>query len=122
MNPGDILEDFTLPNQDGKEISLSDFKSTPVVLFFYPRADTPGCTVEAERVYHKLEYSVAPAFADKAQWARIRRHCIAINGTFFNTHRMLGQYVSNAYYPPSSSIAASNQVVIDDEAHQPVLA
>jgi len=78
--------------------------------------------VEAERVYHKLEYSVAPAFADKAQWARIRRHCIAINGTFFNTHRMLGQYVSNAYYPPSASIAASNQVVVDDEIHQPVLA
>jgi starch phosphorylase len=78
--------------------------------------------VEAERVYHKLEYSVAPAFADKAQWARIRRHCIAINGTYFNTHRMLGQYVSNAYYPPSASIAASNQVVVDDEARQPVLA
>jgi starch phosphorylase len=77
--------------------------------------------VEAERVYHKLEYSVAPAFADKAQWARIRRHCIAINGTFFNTHRMLGQYVSNAYYPPSASIAASNQVVVDDEAHVSVL-
>jgi len=77
--------------------------------------------VEAERVYHKLEYSVAPAFADKAQWARIRRHCIAINGTFFNTHRMLGQYVSNAYYPPSASIAASDQVVVDDVARQAVL-
>ena len=78
--------------------------------------------IEAERVYTKLESSVAPLFADKAAWARIRRHCIAINGTYFNTHRMLGQYVSNAYYPPSASIAASNQVVVDDEAHQPVLA
>jgi glycogen phosphorylase len=78
--------------------------------------------VEAERVYNKLEYAVAPLFADKAAWARLRRHCIAINGTFFNTHRMLGQYVSNAYYPPSASIAASNQVVVDDEARQTVLA
>ena len=78
--------------------------------------------VEAERVYNKLENSVAPLFADKAAWARLRRHCIAINGTFFNTHRMLGQYVSNAYYPPSASIAASNQVVVDDEARQTVLA
>jgi len=34
---------------------------------------------------------------------------------------MLGQYVSNAYYPPSASIAASNQVVVDDEAHVSVL-
>jgi glycogen phosphorylase len=78
--------------------------------------------VEAERVYNKLEYTVAPLFADKAAWARLRRHCIAVNGTYFNTHRMLGQYVSNAYYPPSASIAASNQVVVDDEARQTVLA
>ncbi len=47
MNPGDLVEDFTLQNQDGKEVSLSDFKDSPVVLFFYPRADTPGCTIEA---------------------------------------------------------------------------
>ena len=43
----DPIEDFTLQNQDGKEISLHDLKSTPVVLFFYPRADTPGCTIES---------------------------------------------------------------------------
>jgi peroxiredoxin Q/BCP len=43
----DPIEDFTLNNQDGTPVSLSDFKSTPVVLFFYPRADTPGCTIES---------------------------------------------------------------------------
>ena len=47
MNPGDIIPDFTTQDQDGRTISLSDFRSTPVVLFFYPRADTPGCTTEA---------------------------------------------------------------------------
>jgi starch phosphorylase len=78
--------------------------------------------IEAERVYDKLENFVAPMYADKARWARLRRHCIAINGTYFNTHRMLGQYVSNAYFPPSASIAASNQVIVDDEARQAVLA
>jgi starch phosphorylase len=78
--------------------------------------------IEAERVYDKLENAVAPLYADKPRWARLRRHCIAINGTYFNTHRMLGQYVANAYFPPSASIAASNQVVIDDEAQQAVLA
>ena len=46
-NPGDLVEDFTLPDQDGTPRSLSDYKSTPVVLFFYPRADTPGCTIES---------------------------------------------------------------------------
>jgi peroxiredoxin Q/BCP len=47
MQPGDTVEDFTLPNQDGKDIRLSDYKASPVVLFFYPRADTPGCTLES---------------------------------------------------------------------------
>ena len=44
---GDIVEDFTLPDQDGNPVSLSDFKGKTVVLFFYPKADTPGCTIEA---------------------------------------------------------------------------
>jgi peroxiredoxin Q/BCP len=43
----DPIEDFTLNNQDGTPVSLSDYKNTPVVLFFYPRADTPGCTIES---------------------------------------------------------------------------
>jgi len=47
MQPGDLVEDFTLQNQDGKTVHLSDYKDHPVVLFFYPRADTPGCTIES---------------------------------------------------------------------------
>ena len=41
------VADFTLQTDEGKTVSLSDFKGKPVVLFFYPRADTPGCTIEA---------------------------------------------------------------------------
>ncbi len=44
---GQLVEDFTLPDQDGAPVTLSGFLGKPVVLFFYPRADTPGCTVEA---------------------------------------------------------------------------
>jgi thioredoxin-dependent peroxiredoxin len=47
MQPGDIVEDFTLQNQDGINVSLHDFAASPVVLFVYPRADTPGCTIES---------------------------------------------------------------------------
>jgi peroxiredoxin Q/BCP len=47
MQPGDLVEDFTLPDQDGNPVTLSDFAGKPVVLFFYPKADTPGCTIEA---------------------------------------------------------------------------
>lgn len=76
---------------------------------------------QADRLYQKLENDVVPIYADKVRWAEMRRHCIAINGTFFNTQRMLGQYVINAYFPPSASIAASNQAVIKDETNQTVL-
>ncbi len=47
MQVGDVVEDFTLPDQDGNDVHLSDFSGKPVVMFFYPRADTPGCTIEA---------------------------------------------------------------------------
>jgi peroxiredoxin Q/BCP len=45
--PGDLVEDITLPDQDGNPVTLSSFAGKPVVLFFYPKADTPGCTIEA---------------------------------------------------------------------------
>ncbi len=41
------VADFTLETDEDKTVSLSDFKGKPVILFFYPRADTPGCTIEA---------------------------------------------------------------------------
>jgi peroxiredoxin Q/BCP len=45
--PNDVVENFTTQDQDGNTVSLKDYAKSPVVLFFYPRADTPGCTVEA---------------------------------------------------------------------------
>jgi thioredoxin-dependent peroxiredoxin len=42
-----MAPDFKLLDQDGKVQSLSDYRGTPVVLYFYPKDDTPGCTVEA---------------------------------------------------------------------------
>lgn len=44
---GTKAPDFTLLDQDGKEVSLSDFKGQKVVLYFYPKDNTPGCTKEA---------------------------------------------------------------------------
>jgi thioredoxin-dependent peroxiredoxin len=47
MQPGDRAPGFTLPDQDGNEVSLAGLKGETVVLYFYPRADTPGCTTQA---------------------------------------------------------------------------
>jgi peroxiredoxin Q/BCP len=44
---GELVENFTLSDQDGNTVNLTDFAGKPVVLFFYPKADTPGCTIEA---------------------------------------------------------------------------
>src|SRR5208337_2862633 len=44
---GDKAPDFTLLSDEGKEVSLKDFKGQRVLLYFYPRASTPGCTIEA---------------------------------------------------------------------------
>src|ERR1700749_881180 len=41
------VADFTLQTDEDKTVSLSDFAGKPVILFFYPKADTPGCTIEA---------------------------------------------------------------------------
>ncbi|HEX3735662.1 MAG TPA: redoxin domain-containing protein, partial [Solirubrobacterales bacterium] len=41
---GDAAPDFTLLDQSGKEVTLSKLRGETVVLYFYPRADTPGCT------------------------------------------------------------------------------
>jgi|SRR5271165_4608495 len=44
---GDKAPDFQLLDQNGKEVSLKDFKGKSVLIYFYPKANTPGCTVEA---------------------------------------------------------------------------
>ena len=47
LNPGDPAPDFTLPASGGQTVSLGDFAGKQVVLYLYPRDDTPGCTKEA---------------------------------------------------------------------------
>ena len=46
VEAGEKAPDFSLPNQDGKKVKLSGFKGKWVVLYFYPKDDTPGCTIE----------------------------------------------------------------------------
>ena len=47
LSPGDPAPDFTLPDADGGEVSLSDLRGRKVVLYAYPAASTPGCTTQA---------------------------------------------------------------------------
>lgn len=47
LKPGDLAPDFDLPSDSGERVRLRDFQGRRVVLYFYPKDDTPGCTAEA---------------------------------------------------------------------------
>ncbi len=76
---------------------------------------------EAASLYDKLENAIAPLYADKTAWARMQQHCIAMNGSFFNTHRMLAQYIDNAYLPPKEVGDISELVEFTRQTEQPVV-
>jgi peroxiredoxin Q/BCP len=62
IEPGDQAPDFELPDQDGNPVKLSELRGQPVVVYFYPKADTPGCTTQACGVRdHRADYAKAGA-------------------------------------------------------------
>jgi peroxiredoxin Q/BCP len=62
IEPGTTAPDFELPDQDGNAFKLSDLRGKRVVLYFYPKADTPGCTTQACSVRdHSADYDAANA-------------------------------------------------------------
>ncbi len=62
LEAGQPAPDFTLPDQDGNDLTLSDLRGQTVVLYFYPRADTPGCTTQACGVRdRKVDYEAVGA-------------------------------------------------------------
>jgi peroxiredoxin Q/BCP len=48
LNAGDIAPQFSLPNQDNQRLSLSNYTGKKVLIYFYPKAMTPGCTIQAQ--------------------------------------------------------------------------
>jgi peroxiredoxin Q/BCP len=62
LNPGDPAPDFTLSDQEGTPVTLSELRGKTVVLYFYPKADTPGCTTQACGVRdHRTDYEALDA-------------------------------------------------------------
>ncbi len=62
LSPGDQAPDFELPDQQGNQVKLADLRGKTVVLYFYPKADTPGCTTQACGVRdHRADYQQADA-------------------------------------------------------------
>jgi len=97
---GDKAPNFKLPGDDGGTVTLADFKGRKLVLYFYPRADTPGCTKEAidfskERpAFMKAGADVIGVSADsvKAQEAFKKKHKLNVGLLSDETHAMLEAY------------------------------
>ena len=76
LKQGDAAPDFQLPDQNGKAVTLSSFRGGKVLLYFYPKADTPGCTTQSCSVrdalpdFSKLQVDalgISPDMPDKQQ-------------------------------------------------------
>lgn len=98
--PGSKAPAFSLPRDGGGNVSLADFKGQNLVLYFYPRADTPGCTVESKafsslsKAFAKAGTAILGVSADpvKAQDAFKAKHGLAVPLASDETHRMLEAY------------------------------
>ena len=98
--PGTKAPTFRLPRDGGESISLTDFKGQNLVLYFYPRADTPGCTIESKafsslaKAFAKAGTAVLGVSADpvKAQDAFKKKHGLTIGLLSDETHQMLEAY------------------------------
>jgi thioredoxin-dependent peroxiredoxin len=92
--------DFTVTGDDGRTVSLKDFRGRKLVLYFYPKADTPGCTREAiafsalKGAFAKADTAILGVSADpvKAQDAFRRKHKLAIALGSDEAHAMLTAY------------------------------
>ncbi len=100
LSPGAMAPAFTLPRDGGGSISLADFAGSKLVLYFYPRADTSGCTKEAidfsrlKAVFSKAGTEILGVSADPvpAQDKFKAKHKLAIALASDEKHRMLEAY------------------------------
>jgi thioredoxin-dependent peroxiredoxin len=100
LTEGAVAPAFSLPRDGGDTVSLSDFAGKKLVLFFYPRADTPGCTREAidftrlAAAFDESDTAVLGVSADppKAQEAFRNKHKLAVPLVSDEKHLMLGAY------------------------------
>lgn len=100
IDAGDKAPAFSLPSDDGSKVSLADFKGQKLVLFFYPKANTSGCTQEAidfsrlKGSFRRAGTEIVGISADsvKAQDAFKRKHKLSVPLLSDAAHKMLEDY------------------------------
>jgi peroxiredoxin Q/BCP len=99
LTVGDKAPDFKTTNQDGEKVALSDFKGQKVVLYFYPKDDTPGCTKEA------------CSFRDG--WSKFRRKKIAVLGVSADDEKSHKKFVDK-FSLPFPLLADTDKTIVKD--------
>ena len=98
LKAGDAAPDFSVEDQDGKMVNLADFKGKKLVLFFYPKASTPGCTAEACNL--------------RDNWERFQEKGYAILGVSADSKKRQ-QNFKNKYELPYPLLADEEKNVIE---------
>lgn len=99
LSVGDKAPNFRTTDQDGKTVSLGDFKGQKLVLYFYPKDDTPGCTKEA------------CAFRDA--WARFRKRKVAVLGVSVDDEKSHKKFAQK-FSLPFTLLADPEKTIVRD--------
>ena len=99
LNEGDSAPDFTAKNQNGEEVKLSDFRGKRVVLYFYPKDDTPGCTKQACSLRDSFD-----AFEEKG---------IKVFGVSTDDEKSHQKFISK-YSLPFDLLADTDKILVND--------
>ncbi len=126
LSPGDLAPDFESKDESGHPIKLSDYKGKKVVLYFYPKDNTPGCTVEAcnlrdnYKVLQAQGYEVLGVSSDneKSHQKFIEKYELPfklIADTEKEVHEKYGTWVEKSMYGKKYMGTARTTFVIDEE-------
>ncbi len=126
LSPGDPAPDFTLPDQDGAEVSLHDHAGRKVIVYFYPAAMTPGCTKEACDFRDSIGSLSAAGFQvlgiskdDPTTLAgfRARDHLNfpLLSDADLTVHRLYGAYGEKSLYGKTVTGVLRSTFVVDED-------
>jgi thioredoxin-dependent peroxiredoxin len=126
LSPGDLAPDFTLPDADGKDVSLTDFRGRKVVVYFYPAAMTPGCTKQACDFRDSLDslagagYAVVGISPDKPEKLAKFRERDAVNFPLLSdpskaTLEAFGAYGEKTMYGKKVTGVLRSTFVVDED-------